>query len=169
MTESVNFKADLRYFGSDNEGHTNVDNRYLGGMFTVSSRGHSLGLGYQNQRGDTGLPYLSVADPWALNNGTYQPFVRAREDSWQLRYDYDFAPVGLPGLTLMTRYMRGNDFEIRGVAAKEWERNTDIAYVIQSGPLRNLSLRWRNVTYRGSATTDVDENRLIVAYTFKFW
>jgi len=65
--------------------------------------------------------------------------------------------------------MRGNDFEIRGVAAKEWERNTDIAYVIQSGPLRNLSLRWRNVTYRGSETTDVDENRLIVAYTFKFW
>ena len=169
LSESVNLKADLRYFGSADEGRTNVDNRYLGSMFTLSSRGHSLGLGYQNQSGDTGLPYLLVADPWALNNGTYQPFVRAKEDSWQLRYDFDFAVLGIPGLTLMTRYMRGDDFDIRGVAAKEWERNTDIGYVIQSGPLRNLSLRWRNVTYRGSETTDVDENRLIVAYTFKFW
>lgn len=169
LSESVNLKTDLRYFGSDGEGRTNVDNRYLGGMFTLSSRGHSLGLGYQNQSGETGLPYLLVADPWALNNGTYQPFVRAKEDSWQLRYDFDFAALGIPGLTLMTRYIRGDDFDIRGVAAKEWERNTDIGYVIQSGPLRNLSLRWRNVTYRASETTDVDENRLIVAYTFKFW
>lgn len=169
LSESINVKADLRYFGSADEGRTNVDNRYLGGMFTLSSRGHSLGLGYQNQSGDTGLPYLLVADPWALNNGTYQPFVRAREDSWQLRYDYDFVAMGIPGLTLMTRYMRGDDFAIRGVAATEWERNTDIAYVIQSGPLRNLSLRWRNVTYRGSETTDADENRLIIGYTFKFW
>lgn len=169
LSESVNLKTDLRYFGSDGEGRSNVDNRYLGGMFTLSSRGHSLGLGYQSQSGETGLPYLLVADPWALNNGTYQPFVRAKEDSWQLRYDFDFAALGIPGLTLMTRYMRGDDFDIRGVAAKEWERNTDIGYVIQSGPLRNLSLRWRNVTYRASQTTDVDENRLIVAYTFKFW
>jgi len=41
--------------------------------------------------------------------------------------------------------------------------------VIQSGPLKNLVLRWRNVAYRGSRTTDIDENRLIVNYVLKFW
>ncbi|WP_238539272.1 OprD family porin [Pseudomonas sp. GM55] len=30
-------------------------------------------------------------------------------------------------------------------------------------------MRWRNVTDRGSETTDVDENRLIVTHTFKSW
>ncbi|WP_343077626.1 OprD family outer membrane porin [Pseudomonas sp.] len=56
-----------------------------------------------------------------------------------------------------------------GLAPKEQERNTDIDYVIQSGLLQNLSVRWRNVTDRGSETTDVDENRLIVAHTLKSW
>ncbi|MCY1394519.1 Porin-like protein NicP [compost metagenome] len=169
LASGLNFKADIRYFGSDAQGHTNVDNRFFGGMFTLSTQGHSLGIAYQNQNGRTGLPFLLVADPWALNNGTYHHFVRAAEDSWQLRYDYDFTAVGIPGLTLMTRYMRGDDFKVAGVDAKEWERNTDIGYVIQSGPLKNLSVRWRNVTYRGSDTTNVDENRVIIGYTYRFW
>jgi hypothetical protein len=169
LTSTTKLKSDLRYFGSDSEGHTNVDNRYLGAMFTLSNSGHSLGVAYQNQDGKTGLPFLLVADPWALNNGTYFHFVRAAEDSWQLRYDYDFAAAGLPGLTFMSRYMRGDDFTIRGVNAKEWERDMDLGYVIQSGPLSGVGVRWRNVTYRGSETTDIDENRVLITYTFKFW
>jgi hypothetical protein len=69
----------------------------------------------------------------------------------------------------MTRYVSGDNFEIAGTNAKEWERNVDIAYVVQSGPLKNVNLRLRNVAYRGSRTTDIDENRIIVGYTFKFW
>ncbi|WP_449434470.1 OprD family outer membrane porin [Pseudomonas putida] len=42
-----------------------------------------------------------------MNNGTYQPFVRAKEDSWQRRYDFDFAVLGVSGLTLMTHYVAG--------------------------------------------------------------
>jgi hypothetical protein len=41
--------------------------------------------------------------------------------------------------------------------------------VVQSGPLKNVNLRLRNVAYRGSRTTNIDENRIIVGYTFKFW
>ncbi len=75
----------------------------------------------------------------------------------------------MPGLTLMTRYVSGDNFEIAGRRANEWERDTDIGYVVQSGPLKNVSLRLRNVAYRGSNTTDLDENRIIIGYTFKFW
>ena len=46
-----------------------------------------------------------------------------------------------------------------------WERNLDVTYVIQSGPLKNLALRWRNVELRGDATGRRDENRVIIAYT----
>ena len=110
-----------------------------------------------------------MADPWALNNGTYYPFVRAEEDSWQLRYEFDFAAAGLPGLTLMARYIRGDDFSIGGADAKEWERDVDLGYVVQSGPLGGVGFRLRNVMYRGSRTTDIDENRFVITYTFKFW
>lgn len=170
FTEALNLKSEVRYFQSENEGRTNVDNRNLGAMFTLSYKGHALGTGYQNQSGDTGMPFIGGGtDPWAFNTVTYHHFLRAREDSWQVRYDYDLATIGIPGLTLMTRYVSGDNFEIAGINAKEWERDVDIGYVIQSGPLRNVSLRLRNVAYRGSDTTDIDENRIIVGYTFKFW
>ncbi len=170
LTDALTLKSDIRYFHSGDEGRSTVDNRNLGAMFTLAYRGHALGLDYQNQSGDTGMPFIAGGtDPWTLNTVTYHHFLRAKEDSWQLRYDYDFAAIGLPGLTLMTRYVSGDNFTIAGQAAKEWERNLDIGYVVQSGPLKNLSLRWRNVTYRGSHTTDLDENRLIIGYTFKFW
>lgn len=41
-----------------------------------------------------------------------------------------------------------------------------MVYVIQTGPLRNLSLHWRNATYRSNFASDMDENRLIIGYTF---
>ncbi|HYQ40030.1 MAG TPA: OprD family outer membrane porin, partial [Pseudomonas sp.] len=147
-----------------------VDNRNLGGMFTLVYRGHSLGVDYQRQTGDTGMPFIGGGtDPYTLNTLTYHHFLRAKEDSWQTRYDYDFAAMGVPGLTLMARYVHGDDFQIKGANAEEWERDVDLSYVVQSGPLKNLGMRLRNVAYRGSHTTDIDENRLILSYTFKFW
>jgi hypothetical protein len=170
LSEDLTLKSDIRYFDSGNEGNTTVDNRNLGAMFTFAYQGHALGFAYQDQSGDTGLPFIGGGtDPWALNTVTYNHFLRAKEDSWQVRYDYNFAAVGIPGLTLMSRYVRGDNFTIGGADAKEWERDIDLGYVIQSGPLKNVGLRLRNVAYRGSHTTDVDENRFIVNYTIKFW
>ncbi|PBX80682.1 OprD family outer membrane porin, partial [Pseudomonas aeruginosa] len=37
---------------------------------------------------------------------------------------------------------------------KEWERDMDIAYVFQSGPLKNLGVKWRNATMRTNYTND---------------
>ncbi|MCY1506112.1 Porin-like protein NicP [compost metagenome] len=71
----------------------------------------------------------------------------------------------------MTRYVTGDNID-RGAAVsegKEWERNTDIAYVLQEGPLKNLGVKWRNATYRSNYSNDLDENRLIVSYTLPLW
>lgn len=169
LTNELTFKADLRHFNSSDKGNTNVDNRLTSGTFTLGYQGHKLGLGYQNSSGKTGMPILGGAtDPWVANIATYHIFIRAKEDSWQARYDFNFGQLGLPGLNLMARYISGDDFKINGQSAKEWERDIDLGYTIQSGPLKNLSLLARNVMYRGSHTTDIDENRVLVNYTFNF-
>ncbi|NWB31667.1 OprD family outer membrane porin, partial [Pseudomonas gingeri] len=46
-----------------------------------------------------------------------------------------------------------------------WGRESELAYTIQSGALRDLSLRWRNSSLRKSfSSNEFDENRLIVSY-----
>ena len=45
---------------------------------------------------------------------------------------------------------------------------TAIAYVVQSGALKNLSLRWRNATNRSSYARGADENRVMLGYAIKF-
>ena len=67
----------------------------------------------------------------------------------------------------MTRYVKGDNVELAGQSGegREWERNTELQYVFQSGALKNLGIRWRNATFRSNFTRDIDENRLIVSYT----
>lgn len=170
LSEEWRLKSEVRYFHSEEEGNSGVDNRTLGSMFTLGYKGHNLGIGYQNQSGSTGMPFIGGGtDPWAFATVTYHHFLYAGEDTWQVRYDLDFATYGIPGLTLMSRYLRGDNFQIGNADADEREFNTDLTYVVQKGPLKDVYLRWRNVSYRGSHTVDNDENRLVVGYTFKFW
>ncbi|MNN37802.1 Porin-like protein NicP precursor [compost metagenome] len=71
----------------------------------------------------------------------------------------------------MTRYIRGTNIDQgTGLAeGKEWERNMDIVYVVQQGPLKNLMLKWRNATVRNNFANDFDENRLILSYTVSLY
>ena len=78
------------------------------------------------------------------------------------------AAFGVPGLTFLARYLRGDGFEVAGSNAQEWERDLDVSYVIQSGPLKNVGMRWRNAMVRSDALGDLDENRLILSYTYAF-
>jgi len=173
IMEGHSFSTDLRYARSTDDGRTNVDNRAMGAMFTYQMYSHKLGLGLQKMTGDTGFAYLGDAtDPYLVNYVQIGDFANADEKSWQLRYDYDFASLGIPGLTFMTRYLSGRDID-QGVSkaygdrkGEEWERDMDLGYVFQSGALKNLGLKWRNATFRSNKTgNDIDENRVIVSYT----
>ncbi|TYP61537.1 OprD family porin [Stutzerimonas stutzeri] len=165
LGEGQSLKTDLRYARSSDDGSSTVDNKALGGMVTYSVSGHSFGLAYQEMRGDTGFAYLDGTDPFLVNYVMIAAdFAKADEKSWQARYDYNFAAIGIPGLTFMTRYVTGDDFGAGG-NGKEWERDTDIAYVFQDGALKNLGVKWRNGTYRSNSNRDIDQNRLIVSYT----
>jgi hypothetical protein len=67
----------------------------------------------------------------------------------------------------MTRYVKGSNIYMGAGASRghEWERDTDISYVFQDGPLKNLGVKWRNATLRSDISGKIDENRLIVSYT----
>ena len=171
IADKQSFKTDLRFARSTDDGDTNVDNKAYGAMFTYALSGHSFGLGYQQMDGDTGYAYISGTDPFLVNYVQIGDFANKDEKSWQARYDFNFASVGIPGLTFMTRYLSGDNID-RGASAsegKEWERDTDIAYVFQEGPLKNLGVKWRNATTRANFGNEYDENRLIVSYTMSLW
>ncbi|TFZ25313.1 OprD family porin [Stutzerimonas stutzeri] len=169
IADGQSLKTDLRYSRSKDDGSSNVDNKALGAMVTYSLSGHSFGLGYQKMSGDTGFAYVGGStDPFLVNYVQINDFANEDEKSWQARYDFNFASIGIPGLTFMTRYITGDNFErANGTEGKQWERDMDIGYTFQEGALKNLNVKWRNATARNNYNrgTNVDENRLIVSYT----
>ena len=167
LGDKQSLKTDLRYARSTDDGLSNVDNKAFGAMVTYALSGHSFGIGYQQMDGDTGFAYVGGTDPFLVNYVQIGNFAAKDEKSWQARYDFNFASIGIPGLTFMTRYLTGDNID-RGAGVsegREWERNTDIAYVFQEGALKNLGVRWRNATMRNNFSRNIDENRLIVSYT----
>jgi hypothetical protein len=100
------------------------------------------------------------------NDGFNSSFDNAQERSWQVRYDYNFAGIGIPGLTLMNRYTSGDNIHAGATTdGKEWGRDSELSYVIQSGTFKSLSMKWRNASIRRDYNNaDFDENRLIFNY-----
>jgi hypothetical protein len=72
-----------------------------------------VGLGYQRMSGDTGFANINGTDGYLVNLVQINDFGNQDERSWQARYDYNFAAVGIPGLTFMTRYLSGDDVTVR--------------------------------------------------------
>ncbi|MGV8675578.1 OprD family porin [Pseudomonas aeruginosa] len=172
LDDGQSLKSDLRYARSTDEGGSNVDNGAFGAMFTYGIGGHAFGLGYQRMSGDTGFAYVNGTDAFLVNFVQIGDFASKDERSWQARYDYNFASLGIPGLTFMTRYLSGDDIDLGAGKAqgKEWERDTDIGYVFQDGPLKNLGIKWRNAVVRSSNfSSDLNENRLILSYVLPLW
>ncbi|MCY1558920.1 Porin-like protein NicP [compost metagenome] len=79
----------------------------------------------------------------------------------------------MPGLTAGVRYFKGRDgtTELRGneVNAHEWERDIDLAYVMQQGALKGLGVKLRNIAYRSSYSRGRDNNRLYFTYDIALW
>ena len=166
-------KSELRVAISDEQGAAkagDIDNQAWQALFSYAIEGHRLGFNLQKMRGDNAFPYIDGSNPALANFVQINDFAEAGQRSAQVRYDYNFASQGLPGLSFMSRYTKGDQAKlIAGGRGTDWERNTELQYVIQSGPLENLGLRWRNATYRSSYARDVDENRLIVSYSLPIW
>ena len=175
------FKSDVRVFNSRDDGQAKagkVDNLNVGGMFSYLWSGHSLGIGYMQQFGDTAFPYIAGGEPVVLSDGTMSAdFVNPKQRTWVVKYDYDFAASGIPGLTGMMRYLHGDNINLPALGGNdltESSKDLELAYVIQSGPAKGLAFRVREAFYRnqqGAASTfrSDNETRVNVDYTIKFW
>lgn len=174
LNEFASLRTDLRYFHSSDDGTAKIgrlDNQNLNGMLTLNLGSHKISGAYQRISGDGEFPFIGN-DPYVVNLTFLNTFTREEMDSWQLRYDYDFTALGVPGLTFMTRYVSGDNAVVDGrEQGREWERNSDLSYTVQSGPLKNAYFHLRNITFRSSngLMRDVDENRIVVGYKLALW
>lgn len=167
-------KTDIRYFDADKSGAGlagKVDNRALSTRAMFSYKGHSVGGGYQEQYGQTPFTYVDGTNTYLFSEYQLSNFSQTNERVWHARYDFDFAALGVPGLTFSTRWAKGDQAEVKGFAGegREWVRDIDLGYVFQSGALKGVSLRWRNGLSKANYFRDMNENRVIVGYTVALW
>lgn len=176
--------TELRYFTASETGAEalgEVDNRVISSLLGYSLGSHRFSGGYQKVSGDTAYAYIGGSDTYLFSEQQVSTFALQDERAWHARYDYDFAAMGVPGLTFTLRYVKGDNVNPENIATpqaaelraagergREWERTTDITYVVQSGPLKDFSLRWRNATNRSTYARGADENRVILSYAVKF-
>ncbi|OWL88877.1 OprD family porin [Halopseudomonas aestusnigri] len=174
LSEGTSLSTSLAYYDTSDEDSTDgdeVDNQAASLSVTLSTGYHAFGVAYQQMRGDAGY-YYTDGDIYLANSIQYLDFNAKDEKSYQARYDYDFAGMGIPGLSFMTRYITSSSIDTDYVGIdrdSRWERNTELQYTVQNGFLEGLNVRWRNATIRQDANLDggdVDENRLIVGYTW---
>ena len=161
--------ANLGYFHGDDDGAARagkLDNKTYSGMFSAKYGSNTFWLGLQRVDGNTWMRVNGTSGGTLANDSYNSSFDNSEERSWQVRHDFNFAGVGVPGLTLMNRYISGQDVHTGNITdGKEWVRESELAYVIQSGTFKNLSIRWRNSSIRRDySNNEFDENRLIFNY-----
>ncbi|WP_350646934.1 OprD family porin [Pseudomonas sp. HY13-MNA-CIBAN-0226] len=168
---SGSLTSDLRYFISNDAGEARngaVDADMFSGLFTYKLGAQAIGMGYQKVTGDTALPYTSVSTVYSFTNAGVGKFIQGGEQTWMLRYDYDFAAV-LPGLSFMTRYYKGENGDYKGRGAREWESDTNLRYVIQDSAFKGVGMEVRKATYRSTYASDRDNWRLYLTYDIALW
>ena len=188
VNDLVSLNPGLHVYHTQDTGQAllgHIDNNTYSLHFTVGVGSHSVTAAYQRVNGNTPFDYIAQGDSVYLDNSQqYSDFNGPNERSWKLKYAYDFAGLGLPGLTSSLSYSRGEldltkvDPDSRGYAswysadgknAKHWERDLDLKYVVQGGSAKDLAVRLQWATNRGgngygALDNDTDEYRVIVDY-----
>lgn len=176
--------GDFNYYNATDEGRKRLgkfDNDIWSAKIGLKYGAHSVSLSHQRNEGDDDFDYLRQSDSIFLANSIqYTDFNSPKERSWMVTYNLNMSSFGVPGLTFMTRYGRGTDADYSNANStymrrdangnpltnqKRWERDIEAKYVVQTGDLKDLSLRVRQATTRATAfESDLDEVRLIVEY-----
>lgn len=162
--------ANIGYFIGKEDGSAlagDLDNKTISALFSAKYASNTFYIGLQKLTGDNNWMRVNGTSGGTLANDSFNnSYDNAQERSWQVRHDFNFAGLGIPGLTLMNRYISGDNVHTATTSdGKEWGRETELAYTIQSGALKSLNMKWRNSTLRQYfAMRDMDENRIIINY-----
>lgn len=168
--QALNFDFNIYKTDYDKQ-YTNTasdeDNTIWSLAAAYSMGAHTFTLAHQRSTGDRGYDYGvdGGGTVWLANSVQFSDFNAKDEKSWQARYDINMASFGVPGLSFMTRYIRGTDMDVAaGNNEKERELDIEAKYVIQEGAAKDLSFRVRQAFYRNSFEGDLNDFRLIVEY-----
>lgn len=159
-----------------------IDNQAISFKFDWSHGPHLLEFGYQQMMGDHTLeaPYFPSIAGWVpqmyLANWSVAAFVRKNEKSWSLGYNYDFADLGVKGLSAGVKYYDGWDIDNNGLngnysSGKEDEVDVFLNYVRPEGRFKGLGmqLKFINVNYENvEKFGGVTEYRITTSYTHTF-
>lgn len=162
------------FWGRDGVGKNNI--RSLAVAYNFGA--HTVTVGAQKSEGNSAYEYGydGGGSVYLLNDVQYNDFTGKGEKSYQARYDLNMANYGVPGLSFMTRYVRGSNIanDLSGLErnnGKNWERDVEAKYVVQNGFAKDLSLRVRHAVYRGNdaahegtGSRDINEVRFIAEY-----
>lgn len=175
---------------SGDKNYGDIDALALSAMLGYQINQHTFSIGYQQIIGDEPFDWVGFstigANTSLLNAAQFATFSEANEKSLQVKYDLDFAPYGLEGVSLMARYLYGWDidnsdsqnaiYRKRYVYDKNtdythWERDITLAYKVPTGFAKGLDIKLRQATHRatkGYRYNDIDELRVIFEYPWSF-
>ncbi|MNZ99944.1 Porin D precursor [compost metagenome] len=172
-TQSLNFDFNgYRTSGDGQELNGEVDNKIwsLAAAYTLGA--HKFTIAHQRSSGDAGYSYGVDGNGtiFLANSIQISDFNNKDERSWQAAYNLNMATYGVPGLSFMARYVTGDNIDtgVSGTEGKEHELNYEAKYVLQEGPAKDLSFRFRSAVYRANGDLGQSGNnndvRLIVEY-----
>ncbi|MFU2327993.1 OprD family outer membrane porin [Pseudomonas sp. NFX98] len=185
LTEDQSLSFDFNLYRSLDEGNANAGSINVTAWSLAPSYGigpHTFTLSYQKIHGSQPFDYLMASDGtymdsiYLANSSQYGDFNGPGEQSVGLGYAYDFGSTGYLHTTLSFRYVYGFDIDNEKVdpeglyayfahSDKQIERDIDLKTVVESGALKNLSVR---VRYADQSFTgdSVKQLRIITEYPF---
>ena len=163
LTAEQTLGVDFNLYRSLDQGQANAGdiNVTAWSLATAYANGpHTLTLSYQKIHGGQPFDYLMASDGtymdsiYLANSSQYGDFNGPGEQSVGLAYEYDFGSTGVLHTTLGFKYIYGFDIDNEQVdpdglyayfahADKQIERDVDIKTVVETGPLKDLSVRVR--------------------------
>ncbi|WP_340052305.1 OprD family outer membrane porin [Pseudomonas proteolytica] len=181
---AVALKTALHYYRTQDSGQQRlgyIDNDAASLAVTANHQAHSLTLAWQQVFGNEYFDYVWESTGNYMANSLYSDYNGPNEKSWQLRYDLDLAAYGVPGLTASLWHAKGwgidgthyegdrnghnTGYNVRGLDnAKHNENGLMLAYVVQSGKLKNSVLRTIVYNHRasgGQIDGSYDEFRIV--------
>lgn len=184
LSDQMALTGSVNYYNATDEGKKllgKFDNDIWSVKVALKYGSHTFALSHQRNQGDDDFDYLRQSDSiYVANSIQYSDFNSPKERSWMATYNLDMSNFGVPGLSFMTRYGKGTDADYSNANStymrrdsdgnplkdqKRWERDIEAKYIVQTGTLKDLSLRLRQATTRATAfESDLDEVRLIVEY-----
>ena len=156
------------------------DNKIWSLAATWATGIHSFTIAHQRSTGETGYNYGGYRNNGGFSDGGntiylansyWSDFNGKDERSWQLGYGVNLSTVVTPGLSYKIAYVRGDNIDDGSDRGRGEEREwfSQLTYVVQSGPAKDLSVRLRNSILRVSNNADRynrqgNETRIFIDY-----